>query len=147
MRNSNCSTVQLNWRYHMTCCAGNTSNSQVCQKWISITYIEKSVPKKILVKSEKNQRKYIFHHTPKSLCHCCIHEWRASEEFSIYRNLRAIAVNINGKHRASLWYIPKIAVTPLMHAATASAELFYDLHWKSRSRRSCMQRQWAQRFS
>ena len=40
----------------------------------------------------------------------------------------------------------RIAILPFMHAATASHELFYDIHRKWRSRCWCMQQQWAESF-
>ena len=60
------------------------------------------MPKKISVKSKEIKENKTFDHIPKSPCQCCINQWRIKTSSSIYRDLRAVAVYINGEPRASL---------------------------------------------
>ena len=122
-------------------------NSKLFQKWISIAYIENSMSKKISLKSEKVKGNLISHHIPKSLCHCCKHQWwaqsffityaenlglvidacsnRAQSFFIIYTKNCSLTIDpcSDSEYRASLSYIPKIAVSPLLYTSMGSVEL------------------------
>ena len=81
--------------------------------------------------------------------HCsCMQQWRAQNFLVIYTENQCFAIEAcsNDEHRASLWYMPKIAVLPiavsrLFHAATASKELLYNICRKSQFHHWCMQQQ------
>ena len=58
---------------------------------------------------------------------------RAQSFFTVFTENRGLAIDAssNDEQRASLQYILKIAVSPLIHAATASTKLLYNIYRKS----------------
>ena len=79
---------------------------------------------------------------------CCMQWQRFESLFIIHTETCSLALIHAATTSTKLLYniCKRIAISPFMHVATASHELFYDIHRKWRSRRWCMQQQWAGSF-